>query len=151
MFPIDEKNEHFELEIPKGFGTSHLIDEPKIDSDNPKTIILNKDGLKLNCKTDDIAMMIYETYIKNEYGDLNELDICISITQMDKTKIQQLVEKIDKEIIFVAREINLLVYVLYFQIGVVLKNGHIQNESEILENSNVKEIEAYLTKIGTPL
>jgi hypothetical protein len=151
VFPIDEKNEHFELEIPKGFGTSHLIDEPKIDTGKPKTIILNKDGLKLNCKTDDIAIMIYETYIKNEYGDLNELDICISITQMDKTKIQQLVEKIDKEIIFVAREIDLLVYVLYFQIDAVLKNGHIQNESEILKNSNVKEIEAYLTKIGTLL
>lgn len=150
VYPIEEKNEHFKLEIPKGIGANYLIDDSKIDSDNPKIIVLNKDGLELNCKTEDIARMIYDIYIKDNYGDLNELDININLTQLDKKAMGQLIEIIEKEISIVEREIDLLVYALYFDIKVELKKGRIQNEKEILMNEKVREIRLYLNNIRTP-
>lgn len=150
IYPIEEKNEYFELEIPTGFGTSHLIDEPEIVQDKQKIIVLNKDGLKLKCKTEEIARMIFDIYIKDNYGDLSELNININLTQMDKNAMGQLIKIIDHKINDVEREIDLLVYALYFEIKVGLKGGKIQNEKEILENDNVKEIELYSSGNGTP-
>jgi len=141
IYPIEEKNEYFNLNLPKGIGVKIFVNSPKISKENDRIIKLNEEGLELVCKNRDISKILFEHYFKDAYGDLNELDININITQMDDFKFNKIKNEISKKIRSIENTINILVYTLYFDIKIKYKNEKIFNEKEILSNKYVKNIE----------
>jgi len=144
LFSIEEPNEYFDLKVPTALGTNFLVESPRIFSEDGRVILLNAGGLKVVCKDDRIARMIFERYFENTYGDLQELDISINMTQMDEKKITRIEHEILHEIELIERNIDILVYALYFDLPIELQGNHKKNAEKILLNENVKEIERKL-------
>jgi len=141
FYPIEDENDYFELIYPKGLGVRDFIESPEI-SETDKTIIeLNKDGLIISCKNEEISKFIFEKYFKDNYGYLSEMDLNINISQLDTKKFNSIEEEIINKISEIERKIDLTVYSIYFDINIIYKNGKILNEKEILSNKFVKKIE----------
>ncbi len=147
VYPIEEKNKYFDLHVPKNIGSRLFIESPQISEKDDRIIKLNKDGLELICKDKNIAKILFEHYFKHAYGDLNELDIYINITQMDESKFNKIKNEISEKIRLIENKINILVYALYFDIKVDHKHGKILNEKKILSNKFVKAIEKDISTI----
>jgi len=146
IYPIEEKNEFFDLQIPKGIGTGLFIESSTISEDDKKVIELNKNGLKIVCKNEEIANMIFKKYLKDAYGNLNELIININLTEMQESKFNKIKDEIQKEIELIEKKIDIFVYALYFNLKVKYKNRKILNEKELLSDKNVKKIERFINK-----
>lgn len=90
--------------------------------------------------------MIFKKYLKDAYGNLNELNININLTEMQESKFNKIKDEIQKEIELIEKNIDLFVYALYFNLKVKYKNGKILNKEELLSNKNVKKIERFINK-----
>ena len=146
IYPIEEKNEFFDLQIPRGIGMRLYIESPTISEDDKKVVELNKNGLKIICKNEEIANMIFKKYLKDAYGNLNELNININFTEMQESKFNKIKDEIQKEIGLIEKKIDIFVYALYFNLKVKYKSSKILNEKELLSDKNVKKIERFINK-----
>lgn len=144
FYSIEEPNRLFSLQIPNTITPDLTICNPGISETNVNEIILNQSGLKLVCIDKDIAKSIFEQYLFNVFGDLNELNLLINITTLNEKSRSKLVTEITQEIEKIKDIINILVYSLYFNLTVEVDKGTIKNEEKIWENIHVIDIEEYI-------